>query len=1342
MDIEYTDGQAIEAQILRLIRKATDRSSRKAIADENYGDWPVRYHLCPERANLLRPFQFSGLDVLELGAGMGAVSRFIAENANSLYVVEGTQSRFNVLAERLSGLNNWSGEVGNFQEFETDQKFDVVALVGVLEYSELFLKHVGPNPHLWLLNKCRGFLKPGGLVVVAIENALGLKYWNGSAEDHRATLFDSICGYPDSPTPRTFSRKALSEMLGSAGFGKVDTFYPFPDYKIPTTIVSEKLFSESPDLSAELAMTEPYRDYLGFAPVKYFSDTLATQNLARAGLLEDFSNSFLFVAAVSDSPIRKKFLERHLNENELGWHYGHGRRSPTQTIFFQDRRSPNLLVHKTGLYASEHERTYSSPLLGKIQWSALGPEPVLKGHSVRLLLARQAYFQDWTGFWALFVAYLRWSMRQWELAGKTGVLDGRSLDGVFVNARLGENANFTSGESPKHFVLFDQEWKSEQPIPLSWFVLRNVFNLVREETLVRQNGLFNSFSDLYSKLCRELGCTPDLEGDLRREAELQALTSRGTAEHHYQQLRGLFVRSVGQSLLPRDPSIESALRNPEPAWSWNGAGLKRLAKKTVRAIFRGAKALLLRFPRAKKKIARLAKALLASTGAVRSYCFAEKPVFLASDTGLESTALLNRFPKGWVLLRILSPEVPPSIRFGVRVDGQFAEVTVREKGRVWLLKVDTAVESLTVSGAITGIPLKVRRMVLAEALFRLFARFRPEFWKGKRWARAQIAVPVIDAYSAWVEKHGTLTEEDTQVLRAAVDGFAERPLISIVMPVFNTPEKWLRAAIASVQNQTYPHWELCIADDASSDPQVLRVLKEIAERDPRVRFMQRPSNGHISAASNSALSMAQGAWVGLLDHDDVLAPQALSVVVQAINHFAQTDLFYSDEDKIDAFGRRFDPHFKPDWNPELFYSKNFVSHFSVFRKSVLDRIGGFREGFEGSQDYDLVLRFTEATTAERIRHIPEILYHWRAIPGSVALAESEKSYAHERARRAIAEHLERKGKKAVVEKGFGMMHRVRYALPDPSPLVSVIIPTRDRRDLLKKVVEGLRHRTEYAHWELILVDNQTSDPSTLDFFRLLKQDSRVRILRDDNPFNFSALVNLAAGQAKGSILLLLNNDIEMVEPQWLTELVSLAVQQDIGCVGAKLLYPDGTIQHAGVYLGIGGVADHLYRFFPAESSAAQGNIQLCASVSAVTAACLAVRKAVFDTVGGFDAQYLSVAYNDVDFCLKVKALGLRNLYQPAAKLVHAESASRGADTDPVRVQRFEGERDIMKKRWGKGLESDFAYSPSLSLKGPHAGLAYPPRHLPFYRVAPSVKGRDKGPCVPVSSDGKSDKFLR
>jgi GT2 family glycosyltransferase/SAM-dependent methyltransferase len=1311
MDIEYSDGQEIEGRILRLIREATDRSAAHAIASEHYGQaWPIRYHLCPERSNLLRPFDFTGLDVLELGAGMGAVSRFLAEKARTLYVVEGTQPRFEVLSERLADLSNWDGQVGNFQTFQSDRKFDVVCLVGVLEYSELFLKDTGESPHLWLLKRCRAFLNPGGVLLVAIENSVGLKYWSGAAEDHRATLFDGVVGYPDSATPRTFSRKELCALLENAGFGHTDTYYPFPDYKVPTTVVAEALFEKAPQLAAELSTVEPYRDYLGHPLIKYFSDTLAAENLSRAGLLADFSNSFLFAASEQDSPIRRQLMGRTLGNGELAWHYGQGRRDATQTVFYADRVTQKVFVQKSGLYSAQSPKTYPASGLGTLRWTALQPEEVLQGRSVRAILARHAYFQEWNAFGTLLEGFLRWSVKRWA-TDKPAQLAGLALDGIFVNARLPEAIAYMPGQPVPAFVLFDQEWSLDEPIPASWFIARNVFNLVREESLLNSSAPFVSLKDLYNRLCVALGVRPDLSADLLREARLQAATSRGSQQHHLTQLEGLFDRRFGSSVLPRIPAVESVLRLPRRKWT---------ARRVAGVVKRRLIARLDRTPKIKKLVQAVVRRTRSSVRAVRKaryFLQPRSPKLTPSDRPGEFTALFTCFPRGFICISVEGRVIPRSLTFGMRVEGLFTQQTIPIDTKVIVVKVNAEIESLAleVAGYTVAPRIWIRKLSKFEAALRCVPARGARLLLDRKKLRAQISLPVVDAYGAWVQRYDTLTASDRTQIETAVAVLERPPLISVLMPVYNTDPRWLRAALDSVTAQIYPHWELCIADDASTTPDVRAILERYAARDKRIRVIYRRRNGHISEASNSALALAQGEFSALLDHDDVLAPHALAMVAVSLAANPEADLIYSDEDKIDAAGRRFDPHFKTDWNPELLRGKNFISHLGVYRTALLKQIGGFRTGMEGSQDYDLALRFVEKTQPERIRHLPQILYHWRAIPGSVALAEDEKSYAHDRAREAIRQAFKRQGVEARVEQGFGFMHRVRLPLADSPPPVTVIIPTRDRRDLLEAIAEGVRFATDYPHIELLIVDNQTTDPQTLDYFRVLLQDPRVRILRYDAPFNYAAMMNLAAREAKHPILALLNNDLRLLSRDWLTEMVTLALQPGVGCVGAKLLYPNRTVQHAGVYLGIGGVADHLYKHVSADSAVAQGALQCTTAVSAVTAACLVVRKETFEKAGGFNETDLGVAYNDVDFSLKVRALGLRNVWTPFAQLIHLESANRGSDAVGASRARLEREALWMKRHWGAALENDPYLSPNISLKNPDGVLAFPPRRPPFYR---------------------------
>lgn len=567
------------------------------------------------------------------------------------------------------------------------------------------------------------------------------------------------------------------------------------------------------------------------------------------------------------------------------------------------------------------------------------------------------------------------------------------------------------------------------------------------------------------------------------------------------------------------------------------------------------------------------------------------------------------------------------------------------------------------------------------------------------------------SYESWILQYDSLTERDRAAIRRRLEALPYQPLISVVMPTYNPPEVFLRKAIESIQAQLYTNWELCIADDASREPHVQRVLEEYARKDPRVRYVVRAENGHISAASNSALEMAQGEFVLLMDHDDELPEHAAYMVVEELNAHPDADIIYSDEDKIDPEGKRFDAYFKSDWNPDLFYSHNLISHLGVYRTARLREIGGFRKGLEGSQDYDLALRVIERIPASHIRHIPMVLYHWRAIPGSTALGADQKSYAELAARKALQDHFDRLGHGSTIAPGpAGGLHHASHALPERPPRVSIIIPTRDGVDLLRRCIESIERKTSYPDFELIIVDNQSTDARALAYFEELAGRG-VRVLKYDAPFNYSAINNLAAREARGELLAFLNNDLEVITPEWLSEMASHALRSEVGAVGAKLYYPDDRVQHAGIVLGMGGhgIAGTPHQGLERTSLGYFGKAGLLQDFSAVTAACLVMRRSVFEAVGGFDAENLPVAYNDIDLCLRVGEQGLRIVWTPYAELYHYESATRGPEDTPEKKARFQREVAYMKQRWSSLLARDPFYSPNLTLEADTMALAWPPR---------------------------------
>jgi GT2 family glycosyltransferase len=561
-------------------------------------------------------------------------------------------------------------------------------------------------------------------------------------------------------------------------------------------------------------------------------------------------------------------------------------------------------------------------------------------------------------------------------------------------------------------------------------------------------------------------------------------------------------------------------------------------------------------------------------------------------------------------------------------------------------------------------------------------------------------------YARWIKDHGSLSPEQAMVLRQRCEG--RGPLISVVIPTYNPDIAHLTAAIESVLNQIHGRFEVCIADDASTKPEVRATIEAFARRDPRVKYVFREYSGHISAASNSALALAAGEFVALLDQADLLVDFALAAVAKAIEDHPEAGLIYSDEDKVNDSGRRFDPHFKPEWNATLLRSQNYICHLTVIRRSLIEEVGGFRQGFEGSQDHDLVLRCTEKLRGDQIVRIPLVLYHWRVHQGSTAQKLDSKRNAQINGCNAIQEHLNRMGVRATAEMD-GPCYRVRYNLPDSLPRVSIILLTRDRPELLGKCVQSVLTETKYDNFELIIVDNGTVDAKALALLEGFTRDPRVKLLRDPAPFNFSALNHRAVKHATGAYLCLLNNDIEVLQADWLTEMVSVGAQPGIGAVGARLYYPDGTIQHAGVILGIGGVAGHPFSHQGRENTHYMARPQLMHEMSAVTAACLLTPRRLYEQLGGLEEVHLAVAFNDIDFCLRVCEAGHRVIYNPYAEFVHHESASRGYEDSPEKMRRYRAEESYMLRRWEKWLSCDRAYNPNLTLLGCDFAIAAQPR---------------------------------
>ncbi len=580
--------------------------------------------------------------------------------------------------------------------------------------------------------------------------------------------------------------------------------------------------------------------------------------------------------------------------------------------------------------------------------------------------------------------------------------------------------------------------------------------------------------------------------------------------------------------------------------------------------------------------------------------------------------------------------------------------------------------------------------------------------KGPLFSRRRFFDEAVGDYTEWIRKYDTLIRGEREKIQQHITRFERTPLFSILLPVYNTDPRWLRLAINSVRNQLYPRWELCIVDDASSDSSLWKLIQGASQSDSRIKISRRSERGHICVASNDTLAMATGEFIVLLDHDDEIAPTALYFAALELNRRPEVQLLYTDEDKLDERGRRCQPHFKSDWNPDLFTAQNYISHLGIYNTALVREVGGFRVGFEGAQDHDLALRCIEKLDPTQIVHLPRILYHWRMVEQSTAAATLVKPYALQAAARAVLEHFDRTKVSVTVEQDRQIYLRVRRPIATPPPLVSMIIPTRDRVELLQQLVTSIFAKTDYPNYEIIIVDNESSEPATLDFFQELKKDGRVTTYRVPGPFNYSKLNNIGVSKARGSVIALMNNDLQVINGDWLQEMVSHAIRAEVGAVGARLWYPNQILQHGGVILGFGGVAGHIHGT-KRDDAGYFSRQHLTQNFSAVTAACMLVRKEVYQEMNGFDETNLPVAFDDVDFCLRLGRAGYRIVWTPYAEFFHHESASRGIEDTAEKQRRFLSEIQYMQGEWGDLLLGDPFYNPSLSLDSKLFTLAFPPR---------------------------------
>ena len=1564
--IAYSDGEEIESRIAEIIAGAKDISIFSGELVDGHTDWASVYHLSSSRANILRPFRemIAGADVLEIGAGCGAITRYLGECGARVLALEGSPRRAAIARSRTRDLQKVTVVADRFDHFTCSHRFDVVTLIGVLEYAALFTE--GDDPMVKMLERVRGFLKPGGKLIIAIENQLGLKYFAGAAEDHLGIPMYGIEGRYGAKEPQTFGRKELGEILRRGGFANQSFMAPFPDYKLPVSIVTEQGMSCAGFDAAALAWQSSRRD-LQLPAWLVFAPELVWPVVAANGLTLDLANSFVVVAGTTNGQL--------VDPSALAYHYstwGRLARYCKETLFVKKeddavelRYSP--LAEDAGPDAGNSMLRFHIP--EKAEYVAGRPL------SLELLeiVTRIGWKMEEVGiilkrYLRIVEAFATSTAFPLRIRSVETLLPGTCFDLVPQNILI----------TPEdEWRVIDQEWHLNDTVPVGWLLFRSLLQVVNSVT-----GLFRSAShfpntrmgflqaafksagfevsperiEQYS--AREAGILAEVSGKTRaqlfqfqwqpyaplarhityqadsdKDRELVARLNRLLLDQESQiaslhriakaqtrdlaSLRTEVMRQKGghsrvpghghgnavsrlshalerfrfakwqecrdlQRALRTQPLLDAAWyldqypdlgnskldpvrhyfyfgveegRNPNPYFDtrWYLAeypdiadsGCNPLLHFIRHGVSEGRKPNpyfdtrwylneypdvaasginpLLHYIRHGAEEGRNPNSFFHTRWYLDSYPevaqHGMEPLlhFLVYGAG-EGKQPNPYFDTRWY--RDEYPEVAGSgmnpllhyLRHGIE-DGtnpnpyfdtlwylqHYPQVTASgghpllhylRPGKAgetnpspyfdsaWYLRTYPDVGTNGLEPLLHFIQHGAEEKrnpgphfdsgwyaqnypeVAASGLNPLLHFIRQGAKKGydpnpqfnARWymleypdvlesgmhpLRHYLQVgmregrrphPDCDGhsyrsdYGRWLQKFHTLEDRDRELIAGHILDFQRRPVISVLMPVYDPPPRFLDEAIRSVRKQLYPYWELCIADDASTDPEVRRIIHEHMTADARIKVVSRSENGHISRASNSALELATGEFVALLDHDDLLAEEALFWLAEALQRQPDAGLIYSDEDKIDVNGHRKDPYFKSDWNPFLFLGHNLISHLGAYRTALVREVGGFREGFEGSQDYDLAARVIERLQPGQIVHIPRVLYHWRILSGSTAAGLGEKPYAQTASERAMNEHLLRSNIPGRVEINWalGGMHRVIVDVPEPPPLVSILIVTCNAGHSVRRCIDSIVSKTAYPAYEIVLVDNGSDDPVALTCLADLARNGKTRLIRDDGPRNVSRLHNVAAQEARGEVLILLDNHTEIISPDWLAEMVSLVSLAKIGAVGAKLLYPDGTVRHGGILMGVGDCTAQAHSGISKETGGYLGRAQLLQMFTAVSAACLAVRRSVFEEVGGLDEEGLKVGYNDVDLCLKLRKHGYWNVWTPFVHLIQYESFAGGEGGTPERKHRLWRDISLLKKRWPRSFFHDPAYNPNLSVDQPDFSLARRPRLALAARCQPEA----------------------
>lgn len=1202
--INYSDGDETENRIAEILRGVNDLSILSTELKSNCVDWVSTYHLSSARSNILRPFDhiLNG-QVLEVGAGCGAITRYLGESGAQILALEGSLRRAGIAKLRTRDLENVTVLSESFNEFKTSERFDVITLIGVLEYANLFVP--GDDPAITMLERVKSLLKPDGKLIIAIENQLGLKYFAGAPEDHLGIPMFGIEGQYHNASAKTYGKKSLEELLRVSGFKNSQFLAPFPDYKLPVSIVTESGFKNKKFDASAFAWQSVGRDP-NLPKSANFSMELAWPQIFDNDLALDMSNSFLVVASHNDA--------NAVEPGVLAYHYNVGRiKEYCKETKFKIDGDDQISVMSAPLQG-EHSlprRTHD-----EIIYQLNGNEKYTHGEPLSYTFFQIIGKPGWTldelvDFVTQYIAILE------RLLARNGYVlkvtsSNQLIPGVYFDALPQNIIQSSDGD----FVFIDEEWSLSSAMTIGHLLFRALFWMVGQASKIAKNESLThlnriEFVEAILKASNIHFSSEEVDCILNNEQKVQHHISGVSPIAYFDSLKNLPVLRLNSS--------ELALQNKELMES-----LERKISETQNEIDSILKSnvgmLILLSRRIKKKI---------------------KPYYL----------ILKNIKK-----------------------------YSQSKDSVW--SIFTRAYAIYSAYGLSG---------LVNVLQRIKSGSNIDFDSGQFG---------MGSYADWVRKYKTLSKDDESTFIKKIQAFKVTPLVSILMPTYNANAKWLNKAIESIRGQIYANWELCIVDDASTDPAIRSVLEKWQSEDPRIKVVFREKNGHISESSNTGLELASGEWIALLDHDDLLSPDALFWVVDMVNRHSDCCLIYSDEDKIDENDARFDPYFKPDWSPELFYSQNLISHLGVYKTDLMRKIGGFRKGLEGSQDYDLALRFIENIDHSQIKHIPRVLYHWRAHPESTAQTLGAKPYAEIAGVRALNDHFQRQNISAKAEK-IPAGYKSTYLTSDVFHKVSIVICI-DVKTINAKAMLSVCKSAHYPIHEIVIVGDRDALDAMDSAISGIKLINSVRLVEVETGHPKIKAITKGVLDASGDFVCILSGLVLKTSSSWLKELMLIGIQRDVGCVGAKVVYKNNLVKNAGYILCPDGSVISIGHGLGVENSGYCGRLGLTQQFLAVSSELMLFKKSMFIEVADSMDMNQSIEFDDIDFCLRLRQRGKKCIWSPFSEIYLNEKM------DYVNKAHARESQHLLSK-WAHYFAKDPYFNPNLSIEQPGYVLACPPR---------------------------------